>query len=362
MMRLALDLSLRGQGMVEPNPMVGAVIEKDGVVIGVGWHEKFGGHHAEVHALNQAGENARGSTLHVTLEPCCHHGKTPPCVDAIIRSGVKRVVYAMQDPNPLVAGKGIEALLAHGIQVVPSELKMEAEKIHAPFAKRICLGMPFVIAKWAMTLDGKIANRNGESKWISNDASRKMVHELRGRMDAILVGIGTVLKDDPMLTARPPGPRVPWRIVLDSSARIPLDSQLVKTAREAPTLVVVDSNAPRQKIVDLENQGVRVLQLLAKSHEDQLFELLKYLGKLGHQNLLVEGGAKVLGSFWDARLVDECHVFIAPKLFGGEGAPSPIGGLGSDQLHEMPPFLFFESKNIGSDVYFNGRLKYYHED
>src|SRR5207253_7885382 len=216
--RRALELAERGRGYVEPNPLVGAVVVHDGRIIGEGWHQRYGEAHAEVNALTAAGDAARGATLYVTLEPCCHHGKTPPCTDAVLRAGVQRVVAAMLDPFPQVSGKGADLLRAAGVTVDVGLCEAEARRLNAPYLKLLATGLPYVTAKWAMTLDGKIATRTGDSKWISNEASRRRVHELRGRMDAIIVGIGTALADDPLLTARPTGPRTPARIVLDSRA------------------------------------------------------------------------------------------------------------------------------------------------
>src|SRR5262245_57065762 len=242
-MAQALALAERGRGYVEPNPLVGAVVVRDGRLVGEGWHRRYGEAHAEVNALHEAGEAARGATLYVTLEPCCHHGKTPPCTDAVLRFGVRRVVAAMTDPFPRVAGGGVERLRTAGLEVETGLLEADARRLNAPYLKLLATGRPYVHAKWAMTLDGKLATRTGDSKWISSDASRRRVHELRGRMDAILVGIGTALADDPLLTARPPGPRTARRIVLDSRLRLPPTSRLVQTAREVLTTVVAAASA-----------------------------------------------------------------------------------------------------------------------
>jgi diaminohydroxyphosphoribosylaminopyrimidine deaminase / 5-amino-6-(5-phosphoribosylamino)uracil reductase len=225
-MRLALDLAEKGRGWVEPNPLVGAVIVRDQQPVGQGWHRRYGEAHAEVNALAEAGELARGATLYVTLEPCCHHGKTPPCTDAVLRAGIRRVVAAMPDPFPQVAGQGAARLQAAGVEVALGLCEAEARRLNAPYLKLLATGRPYVHAKWAMTLDGKIATRTGDSKWISNQASRQRVHALRGLMDAIIAGIGTVLADDPLLTARPPGPRTAVRVVLDSRGRLPATGQL----------------------------------------------------------------------------------------------------------------------------------------
>src|SRR3954451_1208374 len=244
----ALELAERGRGHVEPNPLVGAVIVRDGRVVGEGWHQRYGEAHAEVHALAAAGAAARGATLYVTLEPCCHHGKTPPCTDAVLRAGVGRVVASMLDPNPLVAGKGAERLRAAGVAVEIGVGEAEARRLNAPYLKLLRTGRPYVHLKWAMTLDGKICTRTGDSKWISNEASRRRVHELRGRVDAILVGVGTALADDPQLTARPRGPRTATRIVLDSRGRLPPTSLLAATARIVPTLVATTAAAPEDPV------------------------------------------------------------------------------------------------------------------
>src|SRR6516165_11597427 len=236
-MARALELAERGRGYVEPNPLVGAVVVRDGKIIGEGWHQHYGEAHAEVYALAAAGEPAQGATLYVSLEPCCHHGKTPPCTDAVLRAGIRRVVAAMPDPFPAVAGKGAEQLRQAGVPVEFGVGETEARRLNAPYLKLLATGWPWVHAKWAMSLDGKIATRSGDSRWISNETSRRRVHELRGRMDAIIAGIGTVLADNPQLTARPPGPRTPARIVLDSQGRIPDDAIVVQSARITPTII-----------------------------------------------------------------------------------------------------------------------------
>ena len=355
-MKLALELAARGRGFVEPNPMVGAVVVQQNEVVGLGWHEKFGGHHAEINALNQAGNNAKGSTLYVTLEPCCHHGKTPPCVESIIRAGVSEVVFAMEDPNPLVAGKGLQKLQEQGIKVSKSLLEKDARFLNAPFIKSFTVGKPFVIAKWAMTLDGKIATYTGESKWISNPEARKIVHELRGRVDGILVGIGTVLKDDPMLTVRPAGARTPLRIILDPSAKLPLDCQLFKTAQTVPVLMVVSKAADPHKVKLLKTHGIGVLIIDSDKPEIILNELLEYLGSMNHHNLLVEGGSTVLGHFWDQNLIDECHIFVGTKIIGGGKALSPISGIGFQKIPVTTQFEATSLKILDDNFYFQGRL------
>jgi diaminohydroxyphosphoribosylaminopyrimidine deaminase/5-amino-6-(5-phosphoribosylamino)uracil reductase len=331
-MRRALELAERGRGCVEPNPLVGAVLVRDGVNIGEGWHERFGQAHAEINALARAGEAARGATLYVTLEPCCHHGKTPPCTDAVIAAGIGRVVAAMVDPFPKVAGGGARLLREAGIPVELGLCEAEARRLNAPYLTLLIQARPHVHAKWASTLDGKIATRTGESRWISNERSRAMVHQLRGRVDGVLVGIGTALVDNPRLTARPAGTRVATRVILDSRARLPLDSLLVQTARESPVLIATTGDALPERVAALRAAGCEVLILPAIDGRPALAELLTELGRRRWTNLLVEGGGEVLGAFLDANVVDEVHTFLAPKLFGGNDAPGPIAGLGVARL------------------------------
>jgi diaminohydroxyphosphoribosylaminopyrimidine deaminase/5-amino-6-(5-phosphoribosylamino)uracil reductase len=353
-MRQALALAEQGRGAVEPNPLVGAVVIKDGVGVGEGWHQRFGGPHAEVHALAAAGEATRGATLYVTLEPCCHHGKTPPCTDAILRAGIARVVAAMADPFPKVAGKGAEVLRQAGVVVEIGLCETEARRLNAPYLKLLSCGRPYVHAKWAMTLDGKIATRTGNSKWISNQASRRRVHELRGRMDAIIVGIGTVLADDPLLTARPPGPRMPARIVLDSHGRLPRDGQLARTAREAPVIVATARDLAEARADELRGLGCEVMPLSLESTRPALTGLLDELGRRRMTNVLVEGGGDVLGSFRDAGEIDEVHVFIAPKLAGGAAALPALGGLGCETIAQALPLREWRVEIVESDLYVHG--------
>lgn len=350
-MRHALALAERGRGAVEPNPLVGAVVVRDGVCVGEGWHRKFGGPHAEVFALEAAGAAARGATLYVTLEPCCHHGKTPPCTDAVLRAGIRRVVAAVQDPFPQVSGKGATVLRDANVSVEFGLMEAEARRLNAPYLKLVGSGLPYVHLKWAMTLDGKIATRAGDSKWVSNDESRRRVHELRGRVDAVVVGIGTALADDPQLTARPPGPRVATRVVLDSGARLPPASRLAATAQEVPTLVVTAENAPGERVAVLRGQGCEVVALPANGGRPDVVKLLSELGRRRFTNVLVEGGSGVTGAFLDAGAVDEVHVFLAAKLCGGAGAPSPAGGRGVGRIAEAMALPHSAVERLGDDVY-----------
>ena len=346
-MARALALAERGRGFVEPNPLVGAVVVHDGRLVGEGWHQRYGQAHAEVNALAAAGESARGATLYVTLEPCCHFGKTPPCTDAVIAAGITRVVAAMSDPFPQVSGKGAELLRQAGVVVDVGLCEAEARRLNAPYLKLLARGRPYVHAKWAMTLDGKIATRTGDSKWISNEASRRRVHELRGRMDAIVVGVGTVLADDPLLTARPPGTRMAVRVVLDHHGRTPTTSKLAQTARETPTWIVT-AGEPALRLGVL---GCEIHSL------PDVGALLDEMGRRRMTNVLVEGGAEVLGSFLDAGAIDEVHVFVAPRLAGGASAKTAIGGTGVERIAEA--FLLSPARIelIGDDVYLHGRRR-----
>ncbi len=357
-MRRALELAAQGAGFVEPNPMVGAVVVDDNLqLLGEGYHERFGGPHAEVHALRQAGERARGATLYVTLEPCCHQGKTPPCTAAVLSAGIKRVYVAALDPFPAVSGQGVAQLRAAGVIVETGLLQAEAVQLTAPFRTLIEHHRPFVIAKWAMSLDGKMAAHTRISRWISNAASRGFVHQLRGRVDGILVGIGTVLADAPLLTARPAGPRMATRIVLDSHARLPLLSHLVRTAERTPVLVFVTPAAPIGRVAALQAAGVEVMSVTAdaRQHPD-IAECLKELGRRRLTNILVEGGSAVLGEFFDRQLIDEVQVFIAPILIGGQGANSPLGGQGLDSPEIAKRLANLQVTNVEGDLFVRGRL------
>lgn len=331
LMGRALELARQGEGYVEPNPMVGCVIAHDGPaggkpdVVGEGFHERFGGPHAEVNALAAAGDRARGATAVVTLEPCCHTGKTPPCVEALIAAGVAKVVIATLDPFPKVDGGGIAAIDEAGMECVVGVREPEARALLAPYLKLVETGRPWVIAKWAMSLDGKIATRTGDSQWISGPESRALVHQVRGKMDAVVVGAGTLAADDPLLTARPPGPRVPLRVVLGGERPLPLDRKLWRSADEGPVLAVVGKGYPADAAASLTNLGVEVVRADAAG-------LMTTLGERRLTNVLVEGGGKLLGELFDAQLVDEALVFVAPKIIGGSEAPGPVAGSGVERL------------------------------
>lgn len=363
-MRHAIELARYGIGSVEPNPAVGAVVvDSELKLLADGWHERFGGHHAEVNALlgltsqipdeRQRQQAVADATLYVTLEPCCHHGQTPPCTQAITDSGIRRVVYAHGDPSPHVAGGGYALLRDSGIDVSFGLLESEAAALLAPFLKRVKTGLPWVHVKWAMTLDGRIAARTGASKWISNEASRDIVHELRGRMDAIIVGANTATVDDPLLTARPPGPRVPTRIVIDSQASLPLDSQLVRTADEADVIVATGRSPDTGNVAALRHAGVEVLTFAGAEHVD-LPALLRELGERQMTNVLVEGGGGLHGAIFDGQLADEVHVFVAPKIVGGAGAVSPVAGVGLDTIPRDNLRGAVEWVDCDGDLYLHG--------
>ncbi|HJS07404.1 MAG TPA: bifunctional diaminohydroxyphosphoribosylaminopyrimidine deaminase/5-amino-6-(5-phosphoribosylamino)uracil reductase RibD [Pirellulales bacterium] len=355
-MTRALELARRGEGLVEPNPMVGCAIAQAGEVVGEGWHRRFGGPHAEVEALRIAGPRAKGATLYVTLEPCRHFGKTPPCTQAILAAGVRRVVCAMRDPFPAASGRGIAELQAAGVLVEVGLLEADAVRLNAPYLKLLSRGRPWIIAKWAMTLDGRMATRAGDSRWISGEESRAIVHQLRGRVDAIVIGSGTAQIDDPLLTARPPGPRTAARIVMDSQCTLSNTSQLIRTAAEAPVIVTAGPDSDAADRQRLGESGVEVVLCDAATHTDRLGQLLDELGRRRMTNVLVEGGSRLLGLFFDTRAIDELHVFIAPKLFGGAGARVPLAGAGIDKMTDAMALADAEWRRTGEDMYLRARI------
>ncbi len=354
-MARALALARRGRGAVEPNPMVGAVIVRDGVVRGEGFHRRFGAAHAEVEAIRKARDSARGAEMFVTLEPCSHYGKTPPCTEAIMTAGLKRVVVAMRDPFERVRGRGLAALRKAGIRVETGLLGDDARALNAPYLKLRTTGVPWIVAKYAMTLDGNIAAASGDSRWISCEKSRREVHRLRGLVDAVVVGIETVLADDPLLTARPSGRRTAARVVIDGRARLPLDSQLVKTALDAPLVVAVDSRAPVRRVKALEAAGAHVMALPGEDGVD-IAALAGELGRREMTNVMVEGGSKVLGCFFAARLVDEVMVFVAPA-FLGQGV-RPIAGWRIDEMAAAARLDKLTSRRLDCDLLVRGRVVY----
>ncbi len=353
-MAVALSAANKGLGRVEPNPMVGCVIVKSGRILATGWHRKFGGPHAEIDALKQVGSSAKGATVYVTLEPCCHVGKTGPCTEALINARVARVVVGCRDPFPKVSGGGIKALRHAGIATETGLMQAEAEAIIAPFHTLVEQCRPFVIAKWAQSLDGKIATSSGDSKWISNARSRRIVHQLRGRVDGIIVGMRTVRLDDPMLTARDVRPkRVATRIVFDSRLRLPLKSKLVQSADDYPTLLMTTHatlRANRARCKSLEKNGVAVVACASKQGRVSPASALRQLSKMNMTNVLVEGGGALIGSFHDAGLIDEAHVFTAPLLVGGDGPTGCIGN-GKNKVRDAVRGRVVKQKFIDDDQY-----------
>ena len=372
-MRRAIELARRGAGRTAPNPMVGAVVVRDGRIAGKGWHKRCGGLHAEREAFAAMKEPAAGATLYVTLEPCCHHGKTPPCTDAIIENGISRVVVGSRDPNPLVSGGGVRILREHGIEVVEDFLREECDELNPEFFHYITTGLPYVVLKFAMTLDGKIASRTGASKWITGEEARAHVHSLRGHYSAILAGIGTVLADDPMLNCRIEGAHQPLRVIADSNLRIPLESNIVKTAKEYPTLIAAAVENP-EKQKALEAAGAEVIYLPTdtdnissgnfceektsstyieknslKFNRVDPGALIRELGRRGCSGVLVEGGSEIHEAVLRTSYVSHIMAYIAPLLMGGREAQSPIEGFG------------FENPDAAAKLT-NRRITYFGED
>ncbi|MGD8450596.1 MAG: bifunctional diaminohydroxyphosphoribosylaminopyrimidine deaminase/5-amino-6-(5-phosphoribosylamino)uracil reductase RibD [Phycisphaerae bacterium] len=335
-MRRALALAERGRGRVEPNPMVGCVIVRGGRIVGEGYHRKFGGPHAEIEALRIAGRRARGATVYVTLEPCCYHGKTPPCTEALKATGVGRVVAGGRDPNPRVAGCGLRLLRQAGIAVEAGVLEEEATALVAPFAKLIRRRRPWVILKWAQSLDGKIATRTGDARWISDETQRAHAHRVRGVLDAIIVGRRTAERDDPMLTCRVGrSRRIATRIVLDTRLRTPRTATLVRTADKVPTWLFCAENAPKARREALAAAGCRVWPVPVDTGGGVSLErVLDVLGEQQMTNVLVEGGGLLLGNLLDQGLADEVHIYIANRLIGGRGAPGPLDGMGPTEVRD----------------------------
>ena len=353
-MRLALRLARRGMGTTSPNPMVGAVVVRGDRIVGRGYHRRAGEPHAEVLALRGAGEKARGATLYVTLEPCNHFGKTPPCTEAVLKAGIRKVVVGMKDPNPLVSGRGIQRLRKAGIEVEVGALGEACRELNAPFCKYITARTPFVILKGALTLDGKIATPSGDSRWVTSPESRQEVHRLRQAVDAVMVGIGTVLRDNPLLNvrlSRPNPKRQPLRIVVDSRLRIPMTSRLVQTAFQYPTLIAATRAASPAKIHRLGKKKVEVWALPKNSRgKVNLGVLMKKLGERGIVSVLLEGGAQLNASALRERLVDRLLFFYAPKIAGGAKAPGVIGGEGVRRMRDAAPVELVRIRRIGPDL------------
>lgn len=362
-MRRALALAERGAGHVDPNPLVGAVLVKRGRVIGEGWHKQCGGLHAERNALKARTESACGATLYVTLEPCCHYGRTPPCTEAILEHKIARVVVGCLDPNEKVAGKGVQILRAHGVAVDVGVLEAECRRQNEVFMHYITTKRPFCVLKYAMTLDGKIAAHTGDSRWVTGERAREHVHETRNRLRAILVGIGTALADDPQLTCRmkPPADdptrlsRDPVRIVCDSHLRLPPDSKLARTARAVPLIVAHVDGAP-EKAAALEAAGASVWQCAAKQGRVDLNDLMQRLGEAQINSVLIEGGGALHWAALEAGIVQKVQAYIAPKLIGGADAKTPVGGAGFARMADAPALHDTRLTPLGDDLLWEGYL------
>ena len=351
-MRRAIELAKKGEGFCHPNPLVGAVIVKDGKVIGEGYHARYGDLHAERNAFKSLKESAEGATLYCTLEPCCHHGKQPPCTEAIIENKIKRVVVGSFDPNPLVSGKGFEILRSAGIEVTEGVLEKECDALNDIFFHYIKTKMPYVVMKYAMTADGKIATDTGKSKWITGEKSRENVQKLRHRLMGIMVGIGTVLKDDPMLNCRIEGLKSPIRIIVDSKIRIPLDSKICESADKYRTIVAyAEENADSKKLALLTEKGIETLLCSSDEAGDKvdIRILLKKLGEMGIDSILLEGGGELNASFVKEKLISEIKVFIGNKIFGGKGK-SPVYGMGIDEVESALELEIKEIERFDDDV------------
>jgi diaminohydroxyphosphoribosylaminopyrimidine deaminase/5-amino-6-(5-phosphoribosylamino)uracil reductase len=348
-MRLALRLGRRGLGRTSPNPPVGAVVVAGNTVVGRGYHHRAGLPHGEAEALRGAGKKARGATLYVTLEPCAHHGRTPPCTDAVIAAGVRRVVVGTRDPNPAVPGNGVARLRAAGIDVTTGVEQAACDELIAAFRKHVTTGMPLVTLKLAASLDGRIATATGESRWITGEASRRYVHRLRAEHDAILVGAETVLHDDPELTCRLRGGRNPLRVILDGRLRLPLTAKVLANTQVAPTLVVAGQQASAAKTRQIEARGATVVRLPARAGQISMARPIRALGRRGVMSVLIEGGATVAAAALAARVVDRVLIFYAPKLIGGDGRPM-LGPLGVRSLRQALRLGPLHVRRLATDV------------
>ncbi|MDK9709878.1 bifunctional diaminohydroxyphosphoribosylaminopyrimidine deaminase/5-amino-6-(5-phosphoribosylamino)uracil reductase RibD [Acidaminobacter sp.] len=358
-MQRALELAKLGAGRTSPNPLVGAVIVKEGRVIGEGYHAMYGGPHAEVNAIENASESVEGAEIYVTLEPCSHYGKTPPCALKLIENRFSKVYIAMEDPNPLVAGRGIQMLRKQGIEVEVGLLEEEAKALNEVFIKYITTKKPFCVMKAAMTLDGKIATVTGESQWITSEAAREYVHQLRHELKAIMVGIGTVLKDDPKLTTRLKGKqgRDPIRVVVDSTLKIPLNAKILHLDSDAPTLIATTDRADSEKATALQSMpGVKLIITPQKDGKVDLDYLMFVLGEQGIDSLLLEGGATLNASALESKIVDKVLMFIAPKILGGQNAPTPVGGSGIEVLENAVRLKGMKAVEIGDDLLIEARI------
>ena len=358
-MKIALSLAAKGKGLTSPNPMVGAAIVKKEKIVGSGFHSKAGTPHAEIIALENAGEKAKGSTLFINLEPCVHFGKTPPCCEEVIKSGIRKVIVAMKDPNPLVDGSGIKKLKNYGIEVVLGIMEKEARELNEAFIKSIKTKTPFVIMKSAMSLDGRIATRSGKSKWITGKESRRYVQELRAKVDGIMVGIGTVLKDNPRLTLRTGKIKrtLPAKIVIDSSLKIPIKAKLFSSEPTTKVIIAATNKASRKKIESLRKTGIDIIQTEANKGKGNLKKLTRELYKKGIMTILLEGGSELNASAIREGIVDKVFYFYAPILIGGSDAKGMMGGDGVDTIQDAKKIDIKEVKRIGKDLLVIGYIR-----
>jgi len=352
-MKRALALGRRGIGKTAPNPAVGCVVVRDGRIVGTGWHRKAGGPHAEIHALEMAGPASQGADVYVTLEPCCHTGKTPPCSQALIKAGVKRVIAGMGDPNPLVAGGGLAELKEAGIEVVCGVLEEECRAINRPFIKHVTTGMPYVTYKCAMTLDGKIATSTGESRWISGEDSRRHVHRMRAGMDAVMVGVDTVIADNPELTVRHIRGRNPLRVIVDSHLRTPESARVLDGRLASRTIIATTESDPRMHLRYL-RQGASVLVCEQHGGRVSMDDMLQKLGAMGVQSILLEGGGRLAGGLLERGLIDEFVFFMAPKILGSDGF-SPFGLAGATSMEQAHRLIFTQVGRSGADIVIHAR-------
>lgn len=356
-MKAALRLARKGATLVSPNPLVGAVIVKGGAAVGTGYHRVFGGPHAEIMALQEAGEQARNADLYINLEPCCHYGKTPPCVDALIARGIRRAVIGMVDPNPRVRGRGIKKLVQAGIEVRVGVLEKHCRQLNEAFVKFITQGLPFVILKAALTLDGNIATYTGDSKWITSEKSRRRAHRVRSEVDAVMVGSGTVVADDPLLTVRlePGAKKNPLRIIVDGSLRIPLTSNVLKPELAAQTLIAATSRKARSaRAQTIRNRGAEVLGIPAHAGHIDLTRLLRLLAERGIARILIEGGSELNAAALKSGIVDKIMFFYAPKIIGGRDAIGVVGGDGHKKIAEALRIRDMTITAVGDDVLVEG--------
>jgi diaminohydroxyphosphoribosylaminopyrimidine deaminase/5-amino-6-(5-phosphoribosylamino)uracil reductase len=359
----AVELAERGRRHVSPNPLVGAVVSRDGRVLGEGWHAELGGPHAEVQAIASCGEaDLTGATIHVSLEPCCHQGRTPPCTDAILAAGLRRVVVAADDPSAKASGRGLGILRDEGVEVdqagADSEVGRRARLQNQPFRKHARTGLPWVMMKTATSLDGRLATHSGDSRWISSGPSRDLAHQWRAEVDAVVVGIGTALADDPQLTARVPDvTRQPRRVVFDSEARLPLDGRLVASVDEAPVTVITSRAASRSATDALTASGVEVVVVSGQNEHSRVRSALAELGQRDVTSLMLEGGSHLAGAFFDAAEIDELRLFVAPLILGGRQAPGLIGGEGVERIADAARPIELTREAVGDDLLTVARLK-----